>query len=318
MPFTIPDKGEGANDIQSILFQEYLEVLAAGMNCDFVLDGCACTAQGSPDMTVAVAKGSVISNGNLFPVTAGNVTIGAADGSNPRLDLIVANNAGTKAVRAGTAAAAPKPPARSANDVVLAVVYVPASDTTIAANQITDLRVLRTQGPILLKKVTADVLFNTTAVIQTYFSITIPNGLLVAGKKLRVHCGGNYLANTATPPTLILTISFGAVTMFVSAASATLTQDADRGAWNLIFDITAQTNTDQALTGLISVQTPGAKTNSTGRGSLAVATHINSPINGAGTADTNTADRDLLVRWTMSVSSASHEIVMEHATCELL
>jgi len=113
----------------------------SGKNC--VLSGCGCTPQGSPDMTVAVAAGEVLSNGALFSVSSGNVTIGAADGTNPRFDLIVANSSGTKAVRAGTASATPKPPARTANDVLLAVVYVPASDTTIAGNQIVDLRAMR-------------------------------------------------------------------------------------------------------------------------------------------------------------------------------
>lgn len=145
MAWTVPDKGEGANDVQSILFQEYLDVVMAGLNgFDCVYSGCAVTAQGSPNMTVAVAAGTVITNDVPFAVTAANGTITAADGTNPRLDLVVITSAGAIAVRAGTPGANPKPPARTANDVVLAVVYVPASDTTIATNQITDLRVLRT------------------------------------------------------------------------------------------------------------------------------------------------------------------------------
>lgn len=142
MPWTIPDKGEGDHNHQSILFQEYLDGLIEGLqglNC--VLWGCAVT--GGADMTPAVAAGVVRSNGVLFLVSAGDVTIGAADGSNPRFDLIVVDSAGAKQVRAGTAAANPKPPARTANDVLLAVVYVPASDTSIETTKITDLRVMR-------------------------------------------------------------------------------------------------------------------------------------------------------------------------------
>jgi len=144
MAWSLPDVGEGLNDVQSVCFQEYMDALVdgiSGKNC--VLSGCACTPQGSPDMTVAVAAGEVLSNGALFSVSGGNVTIGAADGTNPRFDLVVVNSSGTKAVRAGTASATPKPPARTANDVLLAVVYVPASDTTIAGNQIVDLRAMR-------------------------------------------------------------------------------------------------------------------------------------------------------------------------------
>ena len=55
--FTIPDKGEGDNDLQSILFQEYLEVLVAGidgMNCvlsGLVVTGGAGGGGGSPFLT---------------------------------------------------------------------------------------------------------------------------------------------------------------------------------------------------------------------------------------------------------------------------
>ena len=144
MAWSVPDKGTAQNDLQSILFARYHEALVAGIDgVDCVLTGCGVTAQGSPDMTCAVASGTVLSNGVRQTVSSGNVTIGAADGTNPRFDLVVANSSGTKAVRAGTAAAVPVPPARSANDVVLAVVYVPASDTTISSTQIVDLRVIR-------------------------------------------------------------------------------------------------------------------------------------------------------------------------------
>lgn len=137
--FSIPDKGTAQNDVQSILFKEYLGILAAS-GIDFVSSGCGVTAQGAPNMTVAVASGVVFSNGARFAVTGANGTITTADATNPRLDLVVITSAGAIAVRAGTAAAAPKPPVRTANDVVLAVVYVPANDTTISADQIVDLR----------------------------------------------------------------------------------------------------------------------------------------------------------------------------------
>lgn len=143
MPFTIPDKGEGLNDIQSIWFQEYIDVLVAGVSgVDCVLSGCAVTAQATPDMTVAVAAGSVRSNAIAYTVTAGNGTITAADATNPRLDLVVITSAGAIAVRAGTASSTPKPAARVANDVVLAVVFVPAGNTAIENNQIVDLKVV--------------------------------------------------------------------------------------------------------------------------------------------------------------------------------
>jgi hypothetical protein len=142
MAFTIPDQGEGDNDFQSVFYQEELDVLLAGIGAtDYVVSGGAIT--GGADMTPAVADVVVVSNGALFSVAGADVTVTAANATNPRLDLIVVTSAGSLAVRAGTAAATPKPPARTANDVVLGLVYVPANDTAIATTQITDLRVIR-------------------------------------------------------------------------------------------------------------------------------------------------------------------------------
>lgn len=174
MAWTIPDKGEGDSNIQSVLFQEYLDVLVAGLaGTDCVVSGCAVT--GGADMTPAVAAGVVISNGVWFSVTGADVTIGTADATNPRLDLIVVNSSGSLAVRAGTAAAAPKPPARTANDVVLAVVYVPASDTTIGSSQITDLRVVRNdiaRAPVYLRQDATYALTSQTAAQKLFNAST--------------------------------------------------------------------------------------------------------------------------------------------------
>jgi hypothetical protein len=144
--FSIPDESEAAFAPQARLFQTDLDALVAALTGTGVVEGCAVTAQGTPDMTVAVAAGVVQSGMARLAVTSGNVTIGAADGSNPRLDAVVATSAGAKAVRAGTAAANPLLPALTAGDVLLARVYVPATDTTIAADQIIDGRLFLPHG----------------------------------------------------------------------------------------------------------------------------------------------------------------------------
>lgn len=177
MAWTLPDKGEGQNDLQSILFQEYLEVLVAALQrLDYVLSGGEVTAQVTPDMTVAVAAVVVISNGVIREVTAANATITAADATNPRLDLVVITSAGAIAVRAGTAAANPKPPARTANDVVLAVVYVPATDTTISSAQIVDQRAI-VQESTFTKKLSANLANLTTTFAKvTNLDFRVPPG----------------------------------------------------------------------------------------------------------------------------------------------
>ncbi len=118
---------------------DILSGAAGGQNG--TVSGCAVTAQGSPDNTVAVASGSVVVNGSLVSVASGNVTMTAAHATNPRKDMITVNSSGTKAYTAGTAAAAPVWPAIPANSVVLAWIYVAANDNTINSNQIVDCRI---------------------------------------------------------------------------------------------------------------------------------------------------------------------------------
>lgn len=140
MPF-IPNEADAAFADQAEPDSGDFDVLRDGSKASGVVSGCAVTAQGSPDMTVAVAAGVIAVAGAKVNVGAGNVTITTAHGTNPRIDLVVVSSAGAKSVTAGTAAAQPVFPAIPANSVVLASVYVPATDTTIAANQVTDKRV---------------------------------------------------------------------------------------------------------------------------------------------------------------------------------
>lgn len=320
--WTIPDKGEGQNDIQSILFQEYLDVLVAGIDGkDCVLSGGACTAQGSPDMTVAVAKCAVLTNGVMKAVAAANATITTANGSNPRIDLIVINSSGAIAVRAGTAAASPKPAAKSANDVVLAAVYVPTSDTTIGSDQITSLRMLRTAGPITIYRTTAAETTNTTtsaihALDKTNSGVVIPNGLFLSGKQLRVRMGGNILMNSGTS-TVRIAIAYGGTTMFDKTLAA-LSSDADRLAWDMNFIINAQANADQSLVGTWISGRIGAKTApTTGIGDLDDTNNLACAFAGSAAVDSDSANRTLTVTITFSVSNSLVELVVENASIEI-
>lgn len=325
MSWTIPDKGEGANDIQSILFQEYLDVLVAGIGgIDAVLSGLAVTP--SSGMVLTVAKGGVLSNKIMYAVAAGTATIGTADSTNPRIDLVVITSAGAIAVRAGTAAAQPKPPARTANDVVIASVYVPAGDTTIDANQITDMRVTPSM-PQIVKRTTTPVVVNNNNAINTYFSVTLPSGLLAAGRILRVRCGGTYLFNAATQPTPILTINYGGSALWVDTGLLS-TADADRGAWRLDFDLVAQASNDEAMIGfgiMTNTVTAAHVPPTTGQagnlvGSLAVANRpVSFEMAAALAVDSDAADRNLDIRWTMGgTASASNEMTLEFGTAELM
>ncbi|RLC76478.1 MAG: hypothetical protein DRJ03_28590, partial [Chloroflexi bacterium] len=106
-----------------------------------VLSGLQVTENSTPDMSVLVAAGSCIVNGTeITKTTSTNVSISAADDTNPRWDIITINDAGTIAATAGTPAADPVPPALPANNILLALVYVAAGVTQITNANIYDRR----------------------------------------------------------------------------------------------------------------------------------------------------------------------------------
>lgn len=166
--FTIPNVSDAFDAKQSEVDKVDLDILVAGQRGDGVISGAAVAAQGTPDMTVAVASGVVKIGATVVSVSAGNVTITTANATNPRFDLVTVNNSGTKSVTAGTAAAAPAFPAIPASSVVLAAVYVPANDTAIQSNQITDKRVLL---PDALHVEDRSTVPSTTATGMTLFSM---------------------------------------------------------------------------------------------------------------------------------------------------
>ena len=251
-------------------------------------------------------------------IAASTFTVGTADATNPRIDLLVIDSSGAKQTRAGTAAANPKPPVRTANDVVLAAVYVPANDTTIATSQLTDLRVIRDRNITLYRK-TSTTTFNTNNTIQTYVTLTCPSGMLTTGSVLRVRAGGNFLSNSGTG-TWTLTISYGGTTMYAGVSAATAA-DTDRKAWFVEFDLTHSASNAQTLTGHVQFGTPGTYTQATtGYGNLGLETSNTQPIASAGATavDSDAADRTLVISWTMSVSNAAVETVCNFATLELV
>lgn len=140
MAFTIPDSATAWNPIQARIQTGDLQILTDAIDQVGVVTGCAVTPQGSPNMTVAVASGSIHVSSGAAAVSAGNVTITANSSGNPRLDLICVDSSGVKSAVAGTGAASPKYPAIPGGSVVLAAVLVPTGATEITANNIVDKR----------------------------------------------------------------------------------------------------------------------------------------------------------------------------------
>lgn len=312
MAWSLIDRGAGGLDVRAVPFALGFEVAAAGTDGDAcVLAGCAVTV--SSGMTLAVAKGAVMSGGTLRAVAAANVVIGAAHASYWRVDLVVVDAAGALAVRAGTAAVQPRPPARTAGDVVLAFVFVAAGVAALINADLADMRPTRTIGPICLNKVTTAVTVNNTAAATALYSLTVPDGLLTTGRQLLLRLGGNYLSNSGTPTwTWQVRIGGGGSWQDVTAATAA---DADRGAWDIDLVITAAAASTQRINGHLRFQTPAAKTApNTGIGDIGVTTNIAAPIRGTGAINLDGAGNQVVdVRVTMSVANAAVETVMDHA-----
>ena len=123
MAFTIPNQADAGTSSQSEIDAQDIAILVAAYNGNGVVTGGAVTAQGTPDMTVAVAAGTVMIAGTHYAISAGNATIGTADSSNPRFDLISINTSGALVVTAGTAASNPVFPALPSNTATMAAVH---------------------------------------------------------------------------------------------------------------------------------------------------------------------------------------------------
>lgn len=121
-----------------------------------VLSGGTVTAQGVPNMSVAVAAGTILGDGAIASITATNpLAIAAADPASPRIDIVCVPVAGgVPVVISGNPASVPKPPALPDDRLLLAYVSVAAAAANIQSSNITDRRL------VLPHQITADTLAN--------------------------------------------------------------------------------------------------------------------------------------------------------------
>ena len=105
-----------------------------------VLSGLDITAQTTPSLTLDVAAGQChVDNETYVESAPTTVVVGTGHATLPRLDIVCYDtSAGAAAVTAGTAASTPQPPDIPAGDILLALISIPALDTTISNDQITD------------------------------------------------------------------------------------------------------------------------------------------------------------------------------------
>jgi hypothetical protein len=140
-PFTIPNQ-QDLSDI--VIFGDEaefdsvdLDILTAGFLQRGVKSGGVVSPHAPAGMSVDVSSGVGVHDGTEFVInSASSLSIGAADATNMRIDLVVVDIAtGNCAIVAGTAAASAKLPALPASRVALGRVYVqPTCSSIVAAN----------------------------------------------------------------------------------------------------------------------------------------------------------------------------------------
>jgi hypothetical protein len=142
MGFTIPNAPDASIPDQSE--PDSVDFQALGNRTSGVISGCAVSAAASPDQTVSVAAGEVVSNGVYRTVAAASISLGQGDSSSPRFDLVVVNSAGALAARSGTAGSNATFPALASGDVLLAAVYRAAgTGDVITSSRIIDKTILQ-------------------------------------------------------------------------------------------------------------------------------------------------------------------------------
>lgn len=121
-----------------------------------IVSGCAVSAQSTPNMSVAIASGSIQYSGAVVAVSAvASQAVTASDPLNPRIDMISITSAGVVTYTAGTAAPTPIPPSLPAGSILVSYISVSAGALTIVAANLTDRRLtipggFGTQGPLLV------------------------------------------------------------------------------------------------------------------------------------------------------------------------
>jgi hypothetical protein len=213
MAFTIPNEPDATYFDQAEPDAGDFQMIAAAFDQTGVVSGCAVSAQITPDMTVAVASGTVIVAGTLATVTSGNLSLTSASSVSPRFDLVVANSSGVKTVVAGTPSSNPVFPSIPGSSVVLAAVYVPVNQTAIQTNKLVDKRLFIRQA--------AGSVTESVAVFEQPGTLTVVPG---QGRYLLRKSGSivGVDATVSTAPTgssLIVDVNKNGTTIFTTQAN---------------------------------------------------------------------------------------------------
>lgn len=141
MPFVIPNYPDATHVFQAAPDAVDFAILAGAAQNTGVVSGGVVSENGlGADMSVDVTAGEVLVVDESVLFAAVNFPIGAADPTNPRIDLVIVDGAmASVAVLVGVPAPVPlMPPFAWTSEAALAAVYVPAGATVITNAEIID------------------------------------------------------------------------------------------------------------------------------------------------------------------------------------
>lgn len=323
MGFIVPNVADAFHAHQAELDAIDFRILAAAHRGFGVISGLDIVQDTGANMNVKVNTAGVGRvNGLIEKLAAGaTATIGTADATHPRFDLVCLGVSNTMTIAAGTPAASPVFPAIPADKTVLAVVYVPAGDTAITTAQIIDKRMLIGDRPLIVDRSTTPtgVASNTTAE-TTLYTYTVKANTLGTDRAIRLNIRGTFRIETSC--TLTLRIKFGATTMWADVTPSRTAVAGVIGSWML--DVTLQASgatNSQKLGGDLYLGNLIAATNGNGDMSQAegAAGNLANSCAPYGTAAIDsTADAAFVVTVQMSAGNASSTFQAQMATLELL
>lgn len=117
-----------------------------------ILNGGGVVTSADVDLELDFTAFVAMVGGNLVVVSAGNITLAAADASDPRSDMVVVDSSGSVTKVDGTATTEnsttqPRPPlgTKDAGDLILATSYLPAMATVVLDANVFDRRIERNE-----------------------------------------------------------------------------------------------------------------------------------------------------------------------------
>ena len=305
----------GDTDLEEITQRQTYRIQNASQTGEFAFRGCNVNPQGTPDLTVEITEGSILSNAsNVNDVAAvAAFVVPTPDAALPRVDLIYVDNSGTVQVRTGIPSLDPKAPAiNMVNECALAFLFVGAAATEIRAKHIQDVTVRRNHGPLRIGKRTNELAVTNTTSVNQLFGQSVPGGML-QGRIVRLVASGTI--SVALDTAVEFRIRYGGSVLWRDSSNL-LTASADARTWRVELELVGTGSSTQILSGQLLITDPAQP--DVGQGAINNdETESLASIRGAGVIDSSVTEV-LAIAAAMSVAGVSNSIVIDQAYSELL